>query len=368
MKKFAKFLLMALLVCCVACTENGGGDDNSNDNTTNNEGTNSGNDNNGDENGDGNGGNTNVDIEFEIAVTGITSTNATVTVTPSTDDTYYFDVVDKEVLSNFYNNSIDDYVKDLLDYVQNDLQESLSDYVSSGADSYTYDDRSANTEYIAFAFGLLIDGTITSDVATVSFKTLEGSGDDGGSSGGNEGGTYEDMVLTGLNYADYENFGDYYDTNACNWLIYMDDYPDNNVLIVEVQTPLSATDFTGDYQIAGTYASGTAVNGFFEDNFLCGSYWNTYDSEGTITDYLLLMSGSVKITKSGTTYTVEVDAVSDMNTSVKAKYTGAIEEYVEESQVSPTSTLRKFSALGHKKAQKVVKRMPVSRFKVKNVR
>lgn len=367
MKKFAKFLLMALLVCCVACTENGGGDDNSNDNTTNNEGTNSGNDNSGSENGDDNGGNTNVDIEFEIAVTGITSTNATVTVTPSTDDTYYFDVVDKEVLANFYNNSIDDYVKDLLDYVQNDQQESLADYVSSGADSYTYDDRSANTEYIAFAFGLLIDGTITSDVTTVSFKTLEGSGDDGGSSGGNEGGTYEDMVLTGLNYADYENFGDYYGTNACNWLIYMDDYPGNNVLIVEVQTPLSATDFVGSYQISDNFASGTAVYGFIDEDYPCGSYWYTY-SEETITDYLLLVSGSVKITKSGTTYTVEVDAVSDMNTSVKAKYTGAIEEYVEESQVSPTSTLRKFSALGHKKAQKVVKRMPVSRFKVKNVR
>ena len=83
-------MLAMLAVCGVACTPNNG--DGTGDNNGGNE------DNGGNGNGNGNSGTT---TSFVIDVTDITATGATVSVTPSTNETYYFDVIEKAYFDTY---------------------------------------------------------------------------------------------------------------------------------------------------------------------------------------------------------------------------------------------------------------------------
>lgn len=324
MKKFAKFMFLALAACGVACTNNDGG----------------GSDNNGNEGSEGN-------VQFEITVSGISSNSATVSVVPSSSDlSYYFDVVDK---SNFENlDSSVALATDVIAYINASLAEgeSFADYLSMGADSYTYNTSlKANTDYYAYAFGVSAEGVVTTDITMVPFKTLPSEGDD--PEQGDEG------VIKCL-YADYEDYGDFYDSNARNWLIYMDDNTNNNIFYLEVQTSLSATSFVGEYPVAKSFAAGTAVYGYIdEEDYIYGSYWCATDSNDDIIDYNLLISGSITITRSGADYTVVVDAIGDTGATVKATYTGDIPEY---QQSSSSSSFNRFSNTSRMKRQRVAKR------------
>ena len=75
MRKLAQLMFMALVMCFVACGEFGGHTDNGN----------------GD--GNGNGGSNDTPLTFNIEVSSITSSTAKVTITPSNENTYYFDEV-----------------------------------------------------------------------------------------------------------------------------------------------------------------------------------------------------------------------------------------------------------------------------------
>ena len=211
----------------------------------------------------------------------------------------------------------------------------------------------ASTDYYIFAFGVLNDGTITSNIAYKAFKTLEGSGS------GNGGSTGGDKNLTNFAYGYYTNYGDYYEVGATNWYIDLYTADTDDMFVLEVQTATSATTFTGTYQFATTYAAGTAV-AFTEDS---GSYWGLLDENWeNIIDYTPVVSGTAVIGKSGDNYTITVDALDDNGNSIKVAYTGELEEYVDEDYTVSTQRLsnslnNRFSTasrLIHQKRAKVV--------------
>ena len=150
MKRIFNLLLAMLAILGVACTPNNGG----------------GNENN-------NGGGEAPTMTFAIDIADITLSGATINVTPSSDATYFFDVVDKA--------KIDSYATPL-EYATESIKNlklliglfgiPLSDYLSTGHGSATLDSLTPDTEYYAYAFGLTADGEITSEVCLEYFKTL----------------------------------------------------------------------------------------------------------------------------------------------------------------------------------------------------
>jgi hypothetical protein len=308
MKKILNLFIVALAVFCVSCDSLGGllG------------GLGSG-------NGTGVGGNSSTN-SFVIDVSDITATSAYVEVTPSNNDTYFFDVIEQEVFDQY--SSGKDFANDVVTlYTENGY--SVADLLSSGIDSYSYSGDSAlepNTEYYAYAFGLSADGKLTTKVVAQAFKTLpsESGGNNGGSSTG-------DLALNDFTYGYYTNYGDYYESNATNW--YIDLYTDYtyDILTLEVQTPLSATDFVGSYKLADTFAANTAVAGGTDsEGYLYGSYWCMLDADYNLVDYVCCTSGSIDITKSGNVYTIVVDTEGDNGNKITSTYTGTLEEYVDD--------------------------------------
>ena len=111
---------------------------------------------------------------FSISVSGVTATGVTVNVTPSNNDSYYFDVIEKSVFDSY--NSPAAFAADYWAMVA-EVYESygypISYALSQGSDGYTYEDSlDPNTEYYAFAFGVSTAGTITTGVTTKAFTTL----------------------------------------------------------------------------------------------------------------------------------------------------------------------------------------------------
>lgn len=261
------------------------------------------------------------DNVLSVSVTRVTANGALVNVTPSNNDTYYFDVIEKSAIDEF--GSPLDFALDYIVKLKNTCEAygyTLADALSSGSDEMSYDGfLSPNTEYYAFAFGATADCAITTEVVTVPFKTSELE--------------KSDKVFDNLSYGFFTNYGDYYGSNATNW--YIDIFPEEGMdfLVLEVQTPLDATDFTGNYPFASTFEAGTAVAGFIDfdsGSQLSGSYWATLDLYYNISNYALCKTGNVAITKSGEEYTVAVDAVDADGYKVTANYTGVIEEFIDD--------------------------------------
>ena len=286
------------------------------------------------------------DNVLSVSVTRVTATGAHVNVTPSNNDTYYFDVIEKSAIDEY--GSPLDFALDYIVKLKNTCEAygyTLADALSSGSDDMSYDGLlSPNTEYYAFAFGATADCAITTSVVTVPFKTSELE--------------KSDKVFDNLSYGYFTNYGDYYGSNATNW--YIDIYPEEgmDVLILEVQTPLDATDFTGNYPFASTFEANTAVAGFIDDEeYFCGSYWCTLDLNYNISNYAFCKTGNVAISKSGEEYTVVVDAVDADGYKITANYTGTIEEFIDDSATSLSvkkQAARRFRFVPKKSSEKSI--------------
>lgn len=116
------------------------------------------------------------DITFDIEVTDITSTSANVRIIPSRDDVpYYFDVVSKYILTEFYNGDAAAVVEDMFDsLLENGMPvEEVSEYTKWGEISYSYDDDfSPDEEYVVYAFPINEQGDVIAEGATYNFRTL----------------------------------------------------------------------------------------------------------------------------------------------------------------------------------------------------
>ena len=158
MKRFFRSIFALFAVCCVACTNSG------------EEGGLPGGDN------GGNGGNTPPPaVTFAIEVLDKTPINATVSFTPSDNaTTYYYDVVSKATFEKYatakaYAKKV---VSELKAYCEQ-MNYTLADVLSTGVKEYRFLGLLPNTEYYTFAFGVDADGTITTEVVTLPFTTLE---------------------------------------------------------------------------------------------------------------------------------------------------------------------------------------------------
>ena len=159
MKRFFRFIFALLAIFCVACTNSG------------EEGGLPGGDNGG--NG-GNGDNTTPAVTFTIEVSDKTPINAEVSVTPSDKTiTYFCDAVSKADFERFAT------AKACARKVISDLKTvcesqgyTLADVLSTGAGSRRFIGFDPETEYYILAFGVNVDGTITTEVFTELFTTL----------------------------------------------------------------------------------------------------------------------------------------------------------------------------------------------------
>lgn len=335
MKKLFTLMLATLAVCCVACIPLDGGN--------------------------GGGGN---ETSFKIYVTNVAATSATITVVPSNNGTYYFDAVNKNLVDAYA--SKEEFAEAYIETLKSVCEAygaNFSDVLSQGEDSYTNNSLDPSTNYYAIAFGVTASGLLTTDV---SFKAFTTPADAGGSTGG--GSTSGDRDFSYFTYGYYENFGDYYETGATNW--YLDFYTEDtfDIFVVEVQTPLSATSFVGSYPLSNSFASGTAVAGGVDaDGYIYGSFWGMTSEEGTsLTETILLNSGSVNITQSGENYTVKVDALDDAGNKITFNYTGVIELYEEESSsIAPSAVKGSSKCVARiRKGQKFAKTIPT---KIKSI-
>lgn len=264
---------------------------------------------------------------FQVSVSNITATGATVSVIPSTNETYYFDVLEKEIYDAYTDKKelAAEYIAEVKDYYES-YGYSLADALSSGNDSYSFDDfLDPNTAYYALAFGVTTSGAITTDITTVEFTTLESSGNTG------------DKNLTCFDMGYYENWGDYYGTNALNWFVDLYSSTTNDYFVLELQGDLSDTaPVAGEYQLLSTFAAGTAVaGGVDEDGYGYGTYWALFDdSFESLVESSFCTSGTVKIGKSDNLYTIDIDAVGEYGESIKVSFAGVLEEWIEESTLS----------------------------------
>lgn len=291
MKKLFKLFILAMLaVCGVACEPT---------------------------NDDGNGGSTNT---FDIKVSNITSDGATVSVTPSNSDTYYFDVYEKSLYDQYASDS--DFLAFWKADIQSNIDElnkqgyniTIANYVSSGNDSFTYEGNYAlkpNTAYYAFAFGLSTEGEITTDVTKIAFRTLAASG-------GDEGGN---INIDYLVWGRFTGYGDEYNVGARNWVFVLYDDSRTCSLTIELQTEVSATEPTlGEYPISSTLAAGTAIAGNLdEEGYYYGTYWST--SSGSV----FCKSGKLILDKSGDNYIITLDAIDQNGNTITASYNGELE-------------------------------------------
>lgn len=115
---------------------------------------------------------------FGIAVSDVTETEATVTVTPSNDQaTYYYGAVKKADFDAFesdaaYAQNILATLKAAADRKVLSLEEYLQTALSKGSSPKKIADLMAGTDYYAVAIGILTDGRFTSDLVKEAFKTV----------------------------------------------------------------------------------------------------------------------------------------------------------------------------------------------------
>lgn len=114
---------------------------------------------------------------YNVEVTGITATGATVTVTPEKDaGPYYFDIVDEETFAKF-GNDLSRYVPEFFKQVSESydipVEQAVSESLSSGKSSFEYKKLIPQTKYTAFAVTLQTDGKIFGKTYTQEFTTKE---------------------------------------------------------------------------------------------------------------------------------------------------------------------------------------------------
>jgi hypothetical protein len=110
---------------------------------------------------------------FTFTISNRTSEGATVTVTPSDNTTYYFDIIEKEIYDQYgsFNNFSDAMVL-RLEEVCEEKDIALSVMLSSGVDRYEYN-LEPDTEYYAYAFCLSSTGEKTPGEAKELFATFK---------------------------------------------------------------------------------------------------------------------------------------------------------------------------------------------------
>lgn len=251
-----------------------------------------------------------VPVTFEVAVSDVETTSATVAVTPSdANATYYFDVVKKATFDELGSPTAvaEKVIADLKKY-QAENGAVLSDTLSQGNDSRVYTEvLSASTEYTACAFGVDASGKLTTEVFTQDFTTKE----------------LPPLVIEGFADCTADYWGDKKGTVNGKWVLTLTSSDWIKYMNLEVATSLDQkANPVGVYEISNPYGEvGTALPGYQDgDNFEGCTYieYTSYPAQG-----LFLVSGTITITSTGEdVYKVEIDAKDGDGRRVQAVYEG----------------------------------------------
>lgn len=125
---------------------------------------------------------TETELTFSFEIADLTATSANVICTPSDDNApYWFDVMSKSEFDaaaadaeQFMNEILNELIE-LGEAEGLSVEETLEILLSLGEDSWA-PTLTPSTEYVAYAFGVNYDGTITSTLQTQSFTSLEDGG------------------------------------------------------------------------------------------------------------------------------------------------------------------------------------------------
>ena len=279
-----------------------------------------------------NGSNDNGPLTLSIDISEVTTTGVTISVTPSNNDYYFFDIVDKSYYDSFATpmEFLADFVSQL-DAVINELVDlgaisSIEDILLSGSTTQKVEgilDPGCN--YYVVAFGLSTDCIPTTTVTTKLFRTLSNGNNENNTVGINNG----DKNISDFTRALYSNFDDYYGVGAATWTISLYNEDGRSCLNIDLMTDLATTELPwGEYPISSSFGVGTVLAGNYNNDYAShGTVWTLYDNDWTtLLEAVYCKSGTVTIVKEGDNYTVNVDAIDEFGNTAKFSYSGALEE------------------------------------------
>lgn len=125
-------------------------------------------------------GGTTGEMTFTIEVSDVTANTATIACTPSDNNqTYLLNYTPKALFDQLYTsdevftNALIQSLKQIAAEAGMTLEDALQQLLSKGSVILDADQLEGSTEYVAYAFGLTTDGTVTSAVSTETFTTEE---------------------------------------------------------------------------------------------------------------------------------------------------------------------------------------------------
>ena len=276
---------------------------------------------------------------LKIEVSDITGAGATVTVTCSTTDYFYWDIASPEDLAGYanpyeywVNESMitEEYYNENADaFAQywgfESYEEVKAMYLLQTEDEYEYE-LDPETEYVVFAFRLNEDLTLKSTlIDTVHFTTLEGPSE--------EEIYYQlepttpvtlDMTATQSAAVVYGNF---YNETSSNFAVMFANAA-NQVLMLDISAANGETTLpAGTYTVANptdltAIAAGQmlAGNAMLYSQYQAGTYAILSDTEA-----LWITDGSLNVQVADGVYTITGTLTSHYGSTVNVSYTGAIE-------------------------------------------
>lgn len=260
---------------------------------------------------------------FQISFEG-----TSVSVTPSNNDPYTFYLFPKSTVDAY--DSLDALAEAFI--TQNKAMMSLLTYTGSQTkDFFEVFFENGAGEYVAFAFGYE-SGCITTDVASETFEYVVADPSVGDPFSDLTGDVSVDCIDA---YYEKALGGNKFSENASTYFLALQAessyyYPETR-LALYLQKESDAVfpdDMAGTYKINASLAPESIVKGWKDAE---GNHGSIYYEKDAYVPNASIDSGTVTIVDNGNgTYTVTVDA-KDMNGhAIRANYTGAISEYVEE--------------------------------------
>ena len=276
---------------------------------------------------------------LKIEVSDITGEGATVTVTCSTTDYFYYDVALPEDLAAYANpyeywvneamiteEYYNEYAEAFAQYYGiNSYDEIKAMYLLTTEDTYDYE-LDSETEYVVYAFRLNEDLTLKSTlIDTVHFTTLEGPSE--------EEIYYQlepttpiTLDMTATQSAAYA-YGNFYNETSSNFGV-MFANASNQMLVLDISAANGETTLpAGTYTVANptdltAIAAGQmlAGNAMLYSQYQAGTYAILSDTEA-----LWIVNGTLNVQVADGVYTITGKLTSYYGSTVNVSYTGAIE-------------------------------------------
>ena len=274
---------------------------------------------------------------LKIEVSDITGAGATVTVTCSTTDYFYWDIASPEDLAGYanpyeywvnesmiteeyYNENADAFAQ----YFDiNSYDEVKAWYLLSTEDTYDYE-LDPETEYVVFAFRLNEDLTLKSTlIDTVHFTTLEGPSE--------EEMYYQLEPTTPITFdmnaiqAQCAAYGNIFNDNSVNFSVVLINAEGKGLVLDMNAANGSETIPAGTYEVAIVTAAEQITPGMIIAGNL-GLYQNGVGSYAVLSDSeaLWIENGSLNVQVADGVYTITGTLTSHYGSTVNVSYTGAL--------------------------------------------